>query len=107
MSYFSIFIVIFVHLELIFFILYLFKKFYPRIKRETNITSMLLINSKYHQNNGVKQLKTTTKVYFPPTAKDPDSNDRVKMQQKLLSLILLTFVIYLSGFDLLNMSCFS
>ena len=42
-----------------------------------------------------------------PIAKDPDPNNVVKMQQKLLYCILLPFVIYPSGSDLLKMSCFS
>ena len=44
---------------------------------------------------------------FYTIAKDPDPNNGLKIQQNLLSLILLQLAIYLSENDLLNMSCFS
>ena len=45
-------------------------------------------------------------VFFPFT-KDPDPKNGIKMKQKLLSEFLLPLAIYLSGYDLFKMSCFS
>ena len=44
---------------------------------------------------------------FRPIAKYPDSNNELKMKQKLLSWISLPLDIYLSEFDLFNITCFS
>ena len=43
---------------------------------------------------------------FRPIAKYPDSNNELKMKQKLLSWISLPLDIYLSEFDLFNIPCF-
>ena len=59
---------------------------------------MQLINPNCPSKNGVKQTKINKEKlsqsdFFYPNAEKPDSNNRVKMQQKLLFTIKLTFAI--------------
>ena len=72
---------------------------------------MQLINPYYPKKIGVKERKATQRncckgVPSTPLLRSHTPNDGVKMQQKLLSSVSLPLVIYLSGNDLLNMSCF-
>ena len=66
---------------------------------------MQLINPNYPLLK--KKKKMLQRYIFYTIAKDPDPNNGLKIQQNLLSLILLPLAIYLSENDLLNMSCFS
>ena len=68
---------------------------------------MQLINPNCPSKNGVKHIKINKEKLsqsdiFYPSAEKPDPNNRVKMQQKLLFTIKLTFAIELSGFDLFS-----
>ena len=59
---------------------------------------MQLINPNCPSKNGVKQIKINKEKLsqsdiFYPNAEKPDANNRVKMQQKLLFTIKLTFTI--------------
>ena len=73
-------------------------------------------NKVFHHNHAAyqsklsftqKKKKMLQRYIFYTIAKDPDPNNGLKIQQNLLSLILLPLAIYLSENDLLNMSCFS
>ena len=79
-------------------------------------------NKFFHHNHAAYQYKLSLKkrdqtekscskilfqsCIFYPIAENPDPNHGFKMQQKLLSWILLPLVIHLSGFDLFNVSRF-
>ena len=62
---------------------------------------------KWSQTEKCYSKKLLQRCIFNLIAKDLDPNDGVKMQQILLSWILLSLFIYRGGFDLFNMYYFS